>query len=627
MILLNLSNVNKTFDEEILFENVSFDINGNDKIGLVGVNGAGKTTLFKMLTGKIKIEEGKVFKNKLANIGYMEQHVCNNSQNSVYEELLFIFSPLIEMEKEIEEIVTDIESKNGDIDSLVKRQHKLTEEYERTGGFLYRGRAKATLFGLGFSEAEFNMPVNTLSGGQKTRILLGKMLLSDANLLLLDEPTNHLDIKSVEWLEDYLKTYHGAVITISHDRYFLDKIANRIFEIENKKFIVYNGNYTYYLKKKTEDKVIAEKHYETTQKEIKRIESIIEQQRRWNREKNIKTAESKQKVVDRLEKTLEKPASSLDNINFKFNTKSGGGNDVLIINELKKSFGHKLLFENLNIHIRKGERIFLLGPNGCGKTTLFKIIRDLCESNSGTCKLGINIETGYYDQTQSDLNYDKTAIDEISDAYPHITLTKIRNALATFLFKGDDVFKEISMLSGGERARVALLKLMLSPSNFLLLDEPTNHLDIISREALEEALTQYEGTLFIVSHDRYFINKMADRIYRMTKDGVTEYIGNYDYYVEKCKDEEVIVKKEAPKENEYKVKKEKESVMRRLQGQISRAEQNISETEEIINKLEEQLHSPECSSDYVRAIKLTNGIENLRTKLEGLYEEWDELQK
>ena len=593
----------------------------------MGANGTGKTTLLKILIGEETYDNGDIFKHKIVDIGYMEQYLCSDKNKSIWDESISVFSHLIDLEKEIQTVNKDIENKNGDIDTLVRRQHSLSEQYEKEGGFLYRSKVRAMLLGLGFLEDEFNLPIDVLSGGQKTRVLLGKMLLSKTNLLLLDEPTNYLDIASIEWLENYLINYSGAFIIISHDRYFLDKVTYRTFEIEIHKLTVYNGNYSYYIKKKEEDKLIALKHYNNVKKEITRIERIVEQQRRWNREKNIKTAESKEKAIKRLQEGLEKPTSEEDSIKFDFTARYAGGNDVLIANDIAKSFDDKDVLQNINLHIRKRERVFLLGPNGSGKTTLFKIIIGEYESDKGEYELGSNIEIGYYDQTQSNLNYDKTVFDEIRDTYPEMTNTNIRNALASFLFKGDDVFKEISVLSGGERARVALLKLMLSQDNFLLLDEPTNHLDISSCEMLEDALMSYEGTIFVISHDRYFINKMADRILKLTPNGLQEYLGNYDYYIEKSQNNDVIIEeKKAPKVNDYKVRKEREATKRRLLKKIEKTEQEININEEKIKKLKEQLHTPEYATDYLKALEITNEITKLKQKVDILYESWEDLQ-
>ena len=628
MTLVGVNNLKKSFGENVLFDKAGFDVGDHDKIGLVGVNGTGKTTLFKLLIGNMTQDGGEIVKSKLCKFGYMEQQVLDLSV-SIYDEMLSVYADLMEMEVRIEETHSNIEQKKGNLDELINNQHLLTEQYENLGGLTYKSRVRAALLGLGFGEKEFDKPVKILSGGQKSKLQLAKMLLCSANILLLDEPTNHLDIESVEWLEDFLRGYSGAFIVISHDRYFLDKVTTKIFELENQKLTLYSGNYSKYLIKKEEDKIILQSQYENTTREIKRIEGIIEQQRQWNREKNIKTAESKQKIIDRLSQDLEKPESEPEAINFKFMTKSGGGNDVLIAKDLSLSFGDKLLFKNSSLHIKKGERVFLLGPNGCGKTSLFKILLGIYQANFGSYKLGANIEVGYYDQTQANLDYEKTIIDEVWDIYPKMAQTEIRNALAVFLFKTDDVFKRISDLSGGEKARVALLKLMLSGANFLLLDEPTNHLDITSREALEQAFTNYDGTLFIVSHDRYFINKIADRIISLSQNGTKEYLGNYDYYIEKyVKQEELHEEKTvAPRENEYKQKKGKESAKRRLASQLGKAEQAIADGEQELSRLTQLQITQEYATDYTKALTIAQQIDELKNRLDSLFITWSELSE
>lgn len=622
MNLLNLSNVSKSYSTNVIFQNVSFLVEDRDKIGLVGVNGAGKTTLFRILTGQTDYDSGNVLKNKQTKIGYLEQYTCADSERCVMDELLTVFGYLQEMELKMEQVSADLERNEGDIDALIREQQQLHDEFARLDGFTYKSRARAALFGLGFSEEEFQLPVRALSGGQKTRVSLAKILLSDANLLLLDEPTNHLDISSCEWLEDFLKGYQGAVIVISHDRYFLDSVTGRTFEMENQKLTVYEGNYTTYFNLKAEYNKVLEREYTKKMKEIHRLEGVIEQQRQWSQEHNYKTAESKQKQIDRIANTLEKPEASPDRIRFHFHTRTGGGYEVLTIRDLSKSFDQVLLFESVNMDVRKGEHVFLLGPNGCGKTTLFKMILGQIEQSKGTVKIGQNIQTGYYDQTQSDIAPDKTVFDEVSDAYPKMTNTEIRNALAAFLFRGDDVFLENKNLSGGERARVSLIKLMLSEANFLLLDEPTNHLDIQSREALEEALSGYEGTMLVVSHDRYFINKMADKIYYLQKDGVQKFDGNYSYYLEKFRESEE--QREPVKiENDYKKQKELESAKRRHQGKIKRAEEKIETLESEIEELTRRQAG--AANDYEKLLELEGAIAEKKDELNQNYELWEAL--
>ena len=631
MNLLTLSKLEKSFGTSKLFDDVSFGIYKNDKIGLVGVNGAGKTTLFKLMLEQMPHDGGSIFKNKATAIGYMEQHSDYTSPKTLWDEVLEVYADVMEIEVKLADIAEDIHDSNGDLDALTRKQHALSEEFEALGGFTYKSRVRSALLGIGFAESELDTPFSKLSGGQKTRAMLCKILLSRANLLFLDEPTNHLDIQATEWLEGFLRDYDGAFIVISHDRYFLDRTTNKTFELENQRLTVYNGNYTRYLELKEEVRFAQERQYENTKREIKRIEGIITQQRQWNRERNIKTAESKQKVVDKLAQTLDKPLSEPGSIGFSFKTAYGGGNDVLICDNLSMAFGEKQLFRNADVFVKKEENVFLLGPNGCGKTTLFKIIMSQLEPISGTSKLGANIKPAYYDQTQAHLDDNNTVLDEVHDAYPKMTQTEVRNALALFLFCGDDVFKQISVLSGGEKARISLLKLMLSDANLLLLDEPTNHLDIHSREALESALSAYNGTLLIVSHDRYFINKLADKIYYMDSSGLKQYVGNYDYFVEKHNSssapEPQAAQSEAPAALDYKAQKQAESERRKRLSKLSRTEDEIAEAESSLAELKSKLELPEYASDHQKIIDLCYDIDALEQRLAELYELWEQLSE
>lgn len=626
MILLNGSNIKKMFLDETLFEGVSFNVDSSDKIGFVGANGTGKTTLFKIIVDETDYDSGEIFKNKTAKIGYLEQYSCSSGDKTIMEEMLTAFEEVTAIEEELEDIRFDIENKNGDIDALVSRQTSLQEQFLELDGAYYKSKIKSALTGLGFLEEELGLKVSKLSGGQKTRVALAKILLSDANLLLLDEPTNHLDIDSVEWLEDFLKSYKGAFIVISHDRYFLDKVTNKTFELENNRLKSYNGNYSFYLAQKEIDKKTEERSYENTMSEIKRLEGIVEQQRRWNREKNIKTAESKQKVIDRLKKDLTAPAKSREEMYFKFRACAGGGQDVLTTEGLSMAFGGKGLFKNADMLIKKGEKVFLLGPNGCGKTTLLKIILGMYEPTGGSSKIGANIHIGYYDQVQENLSMDKTIIEEVYDAYPNLTQTEIRNALAVFLFRGEEVFKEINKLSGGERARVELVKLMLKRVNFLIMDEPTNHLDIESREALEAALEGYDGTMLMVSHDRYFINKLADRILYLTEDGFVSYSGNYDDFLAGRETAVTAEKKTADKSLDYKEQKRIEAQKRKALNDLKKAETAIADLETAISEKEAELLKPEVAMDYVKAAEITEEMNSLNEQLENLMQEWERLQ-
>ena len=627
MVLLNGSNLKKMFFDETLFSDVSFNVSDKDKIGFVGINGAGKSTLFKIINGLMEYDEGEVFKNKLTNIGYLDQYTCTDSDNTIMGEMLTAFDEVISIEKELEEIRLSIEMQTGDMDALIKRQTFLQEQFEKLDGYRYKSLIRSTLIGLGFSEEDFQKPVQNLSGGQKTRVSLGKLLVSNSNLLLLDEPTNHLDIASVGWLEGFLSSYKGAFIVISHDRYFLDRVTNRTFELENGKLRTYNGSYSEYVKQREIEKKTEERNYQNTQHEIDRLNSIVEQQRRWNREKNIKTAESKQKVIDKLEKTLVKPATATEDIEFSFKSSEGGGNDVLITENLGMSFGTKEIYKNADIHITKGEKVFLLGANGCGKTTLIKNIIGKYEPTAGELKIGSNIQIGYYDQIQENLSQDKDIFTEIHDEFPHLTNTQVRNALAVFLFCGDDVFKEIKTLSGGERARVELTKLMLKPANFLVMDEPTNHLDIESREALEKALSDYGGTMLMVSHDRYFINKLADRIIYMTENGITNYIGNYDDFTEKSAivTQEVKTETQKPKNIDYNEQKRQQAEKRKVLNRFSKVEELIGELEAEVESINDEMMKPELALDFTKLNELSQMAEDKNNEILELMEEWETL--
>lgn len=633
MPALSVRNLTMTFIERNLFTDVSFDIENNDKVGFIGANGVGKTTLFKILNGEISPTSGTVTFEKNTRVGYMEQHACNNPRIDVYNELLSVFDFLDDMEKEISAVTNDIDNKNGDLNELVERQTQLIESFENLGGLTYKSRTRSALLGLGFKESDFTMPVGSLSGGQRSKLCLAKLLLSQSNMLLLDEPTNHLDIGSVNWLEGFLRDFKGAMIIISHDRYFLDKVTNKTIELEHNRTMCYKGAYSEFIEKKKAYNESLKNKYENDIKEIKRIEGIVEQQKRWGREHNFITAASKQKEADRIKAQLVTPDSELETMHMHFEPKCESGNDVLICRGLAKSFGEKHLFKNVDIHIRKGERVFILGANGCGKTTLFKILTGKCTQNSGEYDYGANVQVGYFDQMQQNLDLSKTAIDEVWDAFPNMTQTEVRCAMASFLFKGEEVFKPLSKMSGGERARISLLKLMLKGGNFLLLDEPTNHLDSSSREELENTLKEYGGTLLIISHDRYFINKLADRVLVMTPDGVTEYLGNYDYYLERTKSEigenkaeKATVNKEKP-QNDYFLQKQKQSEERKRKTRLNKAEAEIERLDGEIEKTQALLSSEEVVADYEKLIELTNKLEQLRQEQEEQYLIWEELSE
>lgn len=627
---LSVRNLSMSFAERVLFSDVSFDVEAREKVGFIGANGVGKTTLFRILDGEFSPSSGVIAFEKNVRVGYMEQHACKDPDVLIYDELLSVFDSLMKIENEIAAVTLDIDRKNGDLDALVERQTGLIEQYDSMGGLTYKSRTRSTLLGLGFKESEFQMKVGNLSGGQRSKLCLAKLLLSQSNFLLLDEPTNHLDIKSVGWLEDFLRDFKGAMIIISHDRYFLDNVTNKTIELEHNKTMCYKGAYSEFLRKKEAYNESLKNKYQNDLKEIKRIEGIVEQQKRWGRERNFITAASKQKAADKIKAQLVAPESELESMRMRFEPKCESGNDVLITRGLEKAFGEKLLFRDVNIHIRKGERVFILGANGCGKTTLFKILNGKCPPDRGSWDFGANVDVGYFDQMQQNLDMTKTAIDEVWDNFPNLTETEIRSSLARFLFKGEDVFKPLSKMSGGERARVSLLKLMLRGSNFLLLDEPTNHLDASSREELEKTLGEYSGTLLIISHDRYFINKLADRILVLSKNGVKEYLGNYDYYLERTKaeseaqDTQIEAKKEKPK-NDYFLKKQQQSEERKRQSRLKKAEEEIERLDAEISRVQELLSGDEAASNYEMLLELTNQLEQLQTEQEEQYEIWEEL--
>ncbi|MCM1284523.1 MAG: ABC-F family ATP-binding cassette domain-containing protein [Acetobacter sp.] len=620
MNVLDVQNLTLSFGENTLFSNVSFDIKDNEKVGLVGVNGAGKTSLFKIITGEYTADSGNCFMSKNIRVGYMQQHTCSDNK-TIWNELVSVFDDLIQMEHELEVIANELSINTSD--RLIERQDYLTNQFTLNGGLTYKSLTRSALIGLGFSEDDFDKPTGKLSGGQKSKLILAKLLLSKADFLLLDEPTNHLDINAIQWLEEFLKNYTGACLVISHDRYFLDKITNKTIEIENKKVRSYTGNYSAFLVKKEAEQKAIEDKYENDIKEIERLEGIIAQQRQWNREKNIKTAESKEKVVERIKAQLVVPDSKVEKIRFDFTPKCVSGEDVLQADSISKSFNGKEIFNNATFNIKRGERVFLLGDNGCGKTTLLKILMGDLSRDDGTFKFGASLMTGYFDQVQEKLDLSKTIIDEVWTAFPYMTETAVRNALAAFLFKGEEVFRKLEVCSGGERARVALLKLMLGGFNFLLLDEPTNHLDAFSREELEDTLLNYQGTMLIVSHDRYFINKLATRIIELTPDGCNNYLGNYDDYAEhryiavtQKKDKET-----KPKANDYKLKKERQSNLRKLNTKSKNLEAEIESLEENIEAIQEELNS----ADYERLMELTSSLDEMTKKRDELLEEWEQV--
>jgi len=627
MAVLDVQNLTLSFGENVLFQDVSFDVKEREKVGLIGVNGAGKTTLFKLITGEYTPDAGGCFISKNATLGYMEQHTCSENR-TVYEELISVFDNLRQMERELEEVNRRLTEGVGNQAENIERQDRLTEQFHREGGLTYKSMTRAALLGLGFAESDFGKPTALLSGGQRSKLILAKLLLSKADFLLLDEPTNHLDIKAVEWLEGFLKDFSGACLIVSHDRYFLDKLTDKTVEIENKKCRCYTGNYSAFLRKKEAEQKAIEEKYENDLKEIARLEEMITRFRQWNREKSIKTAESKEKQLARLKEQLVVPDSRVAKIRFDFTPKMISGEEVLVASDLAKGFDGKQLFSGVSMKIMRGERVFLLGDNGCGKTTLLKILMQDYVADDGYFKFGANVLTGYFDQVQAKLNLNHTALEEIWSSFPSMTETTVRSALAAFLFRGDEVFKRLSDCSGGERARVALLKLMLGRFNFLLLDEPTNHLDAFSREELEKTLLSYSGTLLIVSHDRYFINKLATRILELTPHGAAEYLGGYDdYAARKASLAAETAKAESAqpvkKVNEYKLRKEQQSQLRKAKTRLKKCEAEIEEAELAVAEIEEKM--TQCG--YEELVSLTAELEAQTQKRDALYAEWEELSE
>ncbi|WP_027628566.1 ABC-F family ATP-binding cassette domain-containing protein [Ruminiclostridium cellobioparum] len=630
MIVLNCNNIGFSYGTDTIIKNISFSLQENDKAGLVGVNGAGKSTLFKIITGELHQEEGDLFISKDLVLGYLRQNAALNTENTLWEELLEVFDRLVSMEGTIKKIEKEISitTDQDKLDSLMKEYGKLTERFAYLGGFEYNSRIRGVLRGLGFLDSEFDSKVNILSGGQKTRLALAKVLLEEPDILLLDEPTNHLDIAAVEWLEDYLKSYKKCLLIISHDRYFLDSVTNKTIEIENKTSTFYNTNYSGYVKQKAVNREIQEKHYLLQQKEIARQEAIIEQQRRFNRERNIIAAESRLKALDRMVR-LDKPQEAPDKVRMKFNQAMTSGNDVLELDSVSKAYGDKKLFDNISFKIRKAERVFLLGPNGCGKSTLLKILAGRLAASSGKFNFGAKVDMGYYDQEMEDLNEDNTVLDEVWSVNQKLIQTEVRSALAAFLFSGEDVFKKISVLSGGEKSRVSMLKLIFSEANFIILDEPTNHLDINSREILEAALADYEGTMLIVSHDRYFIDKLATRIIDIGVKPPVDCIGNYTYFASHYKKNASMqnAASEANPISEAKqsriATKEERSRIRKLEKQLADTEKEIASVEKRLGDIDNEM--VEAATDHMKLIELSEEKNSKERSLEELYAVWAEV--
>lgn len=630
-MILSLNNIQKSFGADVILENVSLTAEANDKIGIVGVNGAGKSTLFKIITGELSSDGGSINIPSEATLGYFSQELDIDSSKTIYEELLTVFEPIMEIEENMRIAEREMASSSGEeLERLMSRYTSLSHELEAKNGYEYMSRLRGVIKGLGFSSAESEQHICELSGGQKTRVALGRLLLTSPDILLLDEPTNHLDIASLMWLEDFIRTYKGCVIIISHDRYFLDKTVNKILEIENRKSKLYSGSYSFYAERKRLDRDIELKHYINSRREIKRQEEIIQRLKSYNREKSVKRAESREKALEKAEKP-DKPENLPENMRLEITPRRESGNDVLHMENISKSFDGKKLFSNISFDITRGEKVALIGPNGIGKTTLFRIILGALDADSGTHRLGTGVIVGYYDQEHATLNTEKTIFDEISDAYPDLKNTEIRNVLAAFVFTGDDVFKTVSELSGGEKGRVSLAKIMLSNANFLILDEPTNHLDLNSKEILEGALRSYKGTVLYISHDRYFINATAERVIELTPDKAENYLGNYDFYLEKKAANRAEREENTPAaqtdtavKHDWQRQKEEQAAKRKLENTVKKLEEKIAELEERISILDAELEKSEVFTDAGKAAEVFNEKQSIEEKLSELYEEWEE---
>lgn len=630
-MILACNNISKSFVDKVIIEKGSFHIEEREKAAIVGINGAGKTTLLKIIMGMESPDHGDVFLAKGKTIGYLTQHQNLTEGNTIYTEMLTVKQDVIRMEEQIRQLELDMKHASKDsLGELLEQYTRLNHQFELQNGYAYKSEIQGVLKGLGFQESEFDMCVNTLSGGQKTRLSLSKLLLSHPDIILLDEPTNHLDVSSITWLENFLMNYSGSVVIVSHDRYFLDKIVTKVIEIDNRTIRMYSGNYSAYSEKKKAIMDALLKQYENQQREIKHQESVIAKLKSFNREKSIKRAESREKMLDKIE-VLDKPTTDVSTMNIRLEPNILSGNDVLTIEGLSKSFDHHVLFQDADIQIKRGERVAIIGNNGTGKTTLLKIINGLESSDRGTISLGAKVHIGYYDQEHHVLHMEKTLFEEISDAYPNLTNTQIRNVLAAFLFTGDDVFKRIGELSGGERGRVSLAKLMLSDSNFLILDEPTNHLDMMSKEILEQALNRYTGTILYVSHDRYFINKTATRILELTNHTFINYIGNYDYYLEKKdilslnRDMTEEIADVSTQKIDWKRQKEEQAQLRKRQNELNKTEESIANLEEQLSSIDKQLSLPEIATNLQRLLELDQEKREVQEKLDVLYERWEEL--
>ena len=641
-MILSCQNISKAFVENQVLKNVSFHIEDHEKAAIVGINGAGKTTLLRIIVGEMIPDDGQVVLARDKTLGYLAQNSTVDTSHTIYEELLSVKADLLRLEEKIRECENNMKHAEGDaLEDLMKQYTSLTHAFETGGGYLYRSELVGVLKGLGFTEDEFSKPVATLSGGQKTHVALGRLLLQNPDLIILDEPTNHLDMNSIAWLETYLLNYKGAVLIVSHDRYFLDRIAGKVIEIDQSKATTFMGNYSDYAVKKEQLRVTAWNAYMNQPREIKHQEEVIEKLKSFNREKSIKRAESREKMLDKIE-VIEKPSEVRTDMKLTLMPRILSGNDVLTVEHLAKSFDSHKLFTDVNFEIKRGEHVAIIGDNGSGKTTLLKILNGLVPADQGTFRLGSNVEIGYYDQEHHVLHSDKTLFEEISDDYPYLNNTQIRNVLAAFLFTGEDVFKRISDLSGGERGRVSLAKLVLSNANFLILDEPTNHLDIMSKEILEDALNGYEGTILYVSHDRYFINRTAHRILDLTEGQFVSYVGNYDYYLEKHDTVMAAIEASTPQsadadntaatkaaESEvkldWKAQKEEQARLRKKENDLKKCEEKIAELEARISEIDTEMSDPAIGTQVAKLQELTKEQTACQEQLEKLYEQWEEL--
>lgn len=656
-MILSVSNINKSFNEVPILKNVSFHIEDYDKAAIVGINGAGKTTLLRIIMGELIPDDGLVTVSRDKSIGYLSQNEAVSGENTIYDELLSMKQDIIALEQKMRSVELQMKAASEDsLQRLMNTYADLTHAFESANGYAYRSELTGVLKGLGFTEEEFTRSVSTLSGGQKTRVALGKLLLIKPDLIILDEPTNHLDMSSITWLETFLRSYKGAVIIVSHDRYFLDRIANKVIEIDNTKATVFTGNYSDYAAKKEILRTAEYNAYMKQQQEIRHQEEVIEKLKSFNREKSIRRAESREKMLDKID-VLDKPVTVRSDMHLKLEPKYASGNDVLHVENLSKSFGSLTLFEHLAFDLRKGEHVAIIGDNGTGKTTILKMINDLVGPDTGEIRLGSNVAIGYYDQEHHVLHPDKTLFEEISDDYPTLTNTEIRNTLAAFLFTGEDVFKQIKSLSGGERGRVSLAKLMLSEANFLILDEPTNHLDIMSKEILEDALNAYTGTVLYVSHDRYFINKTASRILDLNRRTLTDYLGNYDYYLEKRDEQLALIdaaesrtgagvsrgtqsirdanskgstansSSTADSKQDWLARKEQQAAQRKKENELKKCEEQIDRLESRNGEIDLLMTSPDICTNVDKLQELTKERESNDKELTDLYEKWELLSE